>query len=247
MLLVDFFVIIKSEYLKGKHDFKNEIINEVQEALNANYNDINTAFNFFISQESSTNQQEKKLTFSGFQKGIQALLPSRFDKNELNLLWKTFSENSSSINVNRFQQLFDKQKFTGAQYVTKYFFSLSLNNNLNRTQNFGKTNKVTNFTDKFIPGNTYNTENISKEERQRKLFDKLRQILLASNIPIEKFFKEMDVDKSGDVSNLEFINAIRKLNLGLNLKEIEDLIMYVDSNQDGKISFQEFIRKFAPQ
>lgn len=106
---------------------------------------------------------------------------------------------------------------------------------------------MTNFTDKFIPGNTYNTENISKEERQRKLFDKLRQILLASNIPIEKFFKEMDVDKSGDVSNLEFINAIRKLNLGLNLKEIEDLIMYVDSNQDGKISFQEFIRKFAPQ
>jgi len=57
----------------------------------------------------------------------------------------------------------------------------------------------------------------------------------------------MDVDRSGDVSNLEFINAIRKLNLGLNLKEIEDLIMYCDSNQDGKISFNEFIRKFAPQ
>lgn len=106
---------------------------------------------------------------------------------------------------------------------------------------------MTNFTDKFIPGNTQNIELISKEERQKKLFDKLRQVILASNIPVEKFFKEMDVDGSGDVSNLEFINAMRKLNLGLNLKEMEDLIMYCDSNQDGKISFNEFIRRFAPQ
>jgi len=40
----------------------------------------------------------------------------------------------------------------------------------------------------------------------------------------------MDTDGSGEVSNLEFINAIRGLNLGLNLKEIEELLLYVDSN-----------------
>jgi len=79
------------------------------------------------------------------------------------------------------------------------------------------------------------------------VFDKLRQILLASNIPIEKFFSNIDADRSGEVSNLEFINGIKSLNLGLNLQEIEDLLMYCDSNQDGKISFQEFVRKFAPQ
>jgi len=106
---------------------------------------------------------------------------------------------------------------------------------------------VDNYTDKFVPGNIAIIDNTSKEEKQRKLFDKVRQIILASNIPVEKFFKDMDIDKSGDISNLEFINAIRKLNLGLNLKEIEELILYCDSNQDGKISFQEFIRKFAPQ
>ena len=90
-------------------------------------------------------------------------------------------------------------------------------------------------------------QKISKEEKQKKVFDKLRQILLASNIPIEKFFSKIDTDKSGEISNLEFINAIKGLNLGLNLQEIEDLLMYCDSNQDGKISFQEFIRKFSPQ
>lgn len=82
---------------------------------------------------------------------------------------------------------------------------------------------------------------------QEKIFEKLRQILLASNTPVEKFFAAVDVDKSGDISNLEFINALKRLNLGLHLIEIEDLLLYCDSNHDGKISFQEFMRKFTPQ
>ncbi len=86
-----------------------------------------------------------------------------------------------------------------------------------------------------------------KEDMQKKLFDKLRQILLASNISVEKFFSSIDVDKSNDISNLEFINAIKSLNLGLNLTEIEDLLLYCDENHDGKINFQEFVKKFAPQ
>ena len=88
---------------------------------------------------------------------------------------------------------------------------------------------------------------ISKEDKQRKVFDKLRQILMASNISVEAFFAKVDTDRSGELSNLEFINAIKNLNLGLNLTEIEDLLMYCDSNQDGKISFHEFVKKFAPQ
>lgn len=88
---------------------------------------------------------------------------------------------------------------------------------------------------------------LSKEEKQRKLFDKVRQVLLASNIPVEHFFRELDTDNNGSLSNLEFINGIRKLNLGLSLSEIEELVLYVDTNNDGKISFQEFIRRFVPQ
>lgn len=110
------------------------------------------------------------------------------------------------------------------------------------------TRKTNNFTDKFNPASTAKVEvHVSKEEKQKKLFDKLRQIILASNTPVEKFFKSIDTDGSGQVSNLEFINAIRGLNIGLNLKEIEDLIMYCDTNGDGMISFQEFVQKFAPE
>jgi Ca2+-binding EF-hand superfamily protein len=71
--------------------------------------------------------------------------------------------------------------------------------------------------------------------------------LHASNTSVEQFFKQIDTDGSGEVSNLEFINALRSLNLGLNLKEMEELLLYCDTNRDGKISFQEFASKFAPR
>jgi len=94
---------------------------------------------------------------------------------------------------------------------------------------------------------TLQPNNISKEEFQAKVFEKVRQILHASNTTVEQFFKKIDTDGSGEVSNLEFINALRSLNLGLSLKEIEELLMYCDTNKDGKISFHEFASKFAPR
>jgi len=38
----------------------------------------------------------------------------------------------------------------------------------------------------------------------------------------------MDTGNTGDVNNLEFINAVKKLKLGLTLKEIEELVAYID-------------------
>jgi len=71
-----------------------------------------------MSQELETNSQEKKMTFSGFQKGIQAILPLRFDKNDLEFLWEKISENSSSVNFTKFQQVFGNNQFAGTQYVS---------------------------------------------------------------------------------------------------------------------------------
>jgi len=43
------------------------------------------------------------------------------------------------------------------------------------------------------------------------------------------------------------VNAIRALNLGLSQKEIEEILMYCDHNAEGKITFSEFVSKFAPR
>jgi Ca2+-binding EF-hand superfamily protein len=47
------------------------------------------------------------------------------------------------------------------------------------------------------------------------------------------------------VSQLEFRNAIRKLNLGLSSREIDQLLNKIDTNSDGKISYPEFAAHFS--
>ena len=54
----------------------------------------------------------------------------------------------------------------------------------------------------------------------------------------------MDTDNSGKLSAIEFRNAMRKLQLGLTAREIDDLLLRVDTNNDGQIDWAEFCVKF---
>lgn len=94
--------------------------------------------------------------------------------------------------------------------------------------------------------NALREEAKSKNDWQEKVVDRMRHMLAASNIPLEEFVRSIDTDGDGDISNLEFVNAMRKLNLGLSLKEIDELLMYFDKNQDGKITFDEMLSRLKP-
>ena len=76
------------------------------------------------------------------------------------------------------------------------------------------------------------------------MFEKLRQIIRSSAKSFEEIFREFDEDKNGYISQVEFRNAIRKLNLGLTSREIDQLMVKIDTNQDGKIDWKEFTAKF---
>lgn len=52
------------------------------------------------------------------------------------------------------------------------------------------------------------------------------------------------MDKNGKLSQVEFVHAIRKLNLGLTAKEIDKIFARIDASQDGKIDYNEFMAKF---
>ena len=76
------------------------------------------------------------------------------------------------------------------------------------------------------------------------IMEKLRQIIKTSSQNINDIFREFDEDGNGFISQVEFRNAIRKLNLGLTSREVDKLMLRIDSNQDGKIDYQEFMSKF---
>lgn len=102
----------------GAYSFKNQVISEVQEALNANYNDIQSAFESFLSHEQEINKSAKDITFQGFYKAINSLIPNRFDTNEIDFMWKKCSGGAEVVGLAKFQNGFDNKKFTGSRYVS---------------------------------------------------------------------------------------------------------------------------------
>ena len=75
--------------------------------------------------------------------------------------------------------------------------------------------------------------------------EKLKIIIKASPLNIKEMFSQMDTDKSGKLTAQEFRNGIRKLGIGLKSREIDQIILRVDTNQDGLINYKEFIAKFS--
>lgn len=84
-------------------------------------------------------------------------------------------------------------------------------------------------------------------EGQKGITERVKQILVASKIPLEEFFKQIGSERDGTISNLEFINAFRKLNLGVSLSEINQILMRLDQNQDGRVAYADLLRIFKTE
>ena len=67
----------------------------------------------------------------------------------------------------------------------------------------------------------------------------------ASDQSLEMIFKSYDKDGGGDISNLEFKQAFRKLGIGLTSKEIDTLVNTCDESGDGCVNWHEFSKKFT--
>lgn len=54
-------------------------------------------------------------------------------------------------------------------------------------------------------------------------------------------FRKADTDGSGELSMAEFRQTLKEADLGLTRREVNALMMNVDKNQDGSISYEEFV------
>ena len=66
-----------------------------------------------------------------------------------------------------------------------------------------------------------------------------------SHKSLEEVFRLLDTDDHGVVTNLEFKEAIRKLNIGLTSKDIDCLINYIEPDANQRINWKNFIKKFT--
>jgi EF-hand domain pair len=168
-------------------------------------------------------QEEKKfINYPEFEQATSSLTADRFKKNEIQNLWKFLTEGGKAHSLDKYQfrSHFDNLRYSGNSTV--------------RTLKSAPVGART----------TIYTQSSSSSTWNEDIFEKLRQIIRSSASSFEDIFKDFDSDGNGYISQVEFRNALRKLNLGVTSREIDKLLQKIDSNQDGKIDWKEFIAKF---
>lgn len=74
---------------------------------------------------------------------------------------------------------------------------------------------------------------------------RLQSMITVSNNKLDHIFSEIDTNASGHVSVFEFRKALRKLNLGLTAREIDNIITRTDANNNGIINWKDFNAQFT--
>jgi hypothetical protein len=69
-------------------------------------------------------------------------------------------------------------------------------------------------------------------------------VVKSSGKSLDLIFSQIDTDGSGLISPKEFHKAMKLVSLGLTDQEIEKIRNRCDANNDGLISYSEFIAKF---
>jgi hypothetical protein len=147
---------------------------------------------------------------------------SRYNKSEIESLWKHVTENGKYLTIDKyiFRSHFDNIPYSGYSTVKEVKSA--------------------------IPGARTTIVSVSSSSSQWEtdIIEKLRQIIKSSSLKFEDVFKKFDEDGNGFISQVEFRNAIRKFNLGLSSREIDKIMMKIDTNADGKIDWKEFVNMF---
>merc|ERR1712072_707476 len=58
---------------------------------------------------------------------------------------------------------------------------------------------------------------------------------------VSQIFERIDADGSGTLSKQEFISALTSMELGLTRREVNTIMFQIDQDQDGNISYREFV------
>lgn len=75
------------------------------------------------------------------------------------------------------------------------------------------------------------------------LLDRIRRYLRNSNKNIVQMFREYDPDDTGRITNLEFRQVIRSLNMGLTLQDIDILSALLEMDQNSMVNWRDFAKR----
>ena len=95
------------------------MLSEIQNVIYTNFNDIHSAFLYFVKHEKKGNglstssllSKFQSLTYENFAESINSLLPKRFTSADISFVWKKLTKGAQTLNYSAFCELFESNKF----------------------------------------------------------------------------------------------------------------------------------------
>jgi len=189
----------------------------------SNFTSPHDAFIFFSQHGPNSNA----INFDCFGRSLDSLLPNRFSGSGKKKLWNTLTGNSVIMERRHFISLFEGDHFNGSVSLVP--------KSMRRSQTQAPRPRT---------GKTYTTKLASIEPSNTDVISIVREFINASKLTIKQVFQKIDQSGTGTVTNLEFKEGIRKLQIGLTSRQIDELINCVDMNKDGRVDWIEFAGRF---
>ncbi|CAK76335.1 unnamed protein product (macronuclear) [Paramecium tetraurelia] len=210
--------LIESDWLNAfaQYNWQDQMIKEIQDALSTYFSSIQNAIHYFQMEHSHI------ITKESFYKALQALFPKRFVEGDIEILWNRVQKNGSLSN-HAFALIFGKggkiYEPTEGQQQQQLAIRPATQGGLSE-----------------LPLDERNQVNIS-------LLDKIRRFLRNSNKNLNELFKQYDLDNTGFITNLEFRQVIRSLNMGLTFQDIDILSAMLGTDRNSMVNWKEFSKK----
>ncbi|KAL4466773.1 hypothetical protein ABPG74_010370 [Tetrahymena malaccensis] len=205
------------------YDSTEMMIKEISEGIETQFSDAKEAFQTF-------SESGKDINFKQFCLQVFAQQPKRFKEEDLIKAWNRVAGSiGHTINFNDFKEVFfrkpnslQKAQKEGNTFVSPYASS----------QNKNKFNSTLS----LISYDNAQNSTLSVIERMKKL-------VKSSDKVLENLFEEHDKSNSGFVTNLEFRNVMKKLNIGLSIFDIDSVLNICESKSGALINWREFCNK----
>ncbi|CAK62279.1 unnamed protein product (macronuclear) [Paramecium tetraurelia] len=209
--------LVESDWLNAfaQYNWQDQMIKEIQDALSTYFSSIQNAIHYFQMEHSHV------ITKESFAKALQTLFPKRFVEGDIETLWTRVQKNGSLSN-HAFALIFGKG---GKAYELP-----------EGQQQLQHIRPMTQGGLSELPLDDRNQVNIS-------LLDKIRRFLRNSNKNISELFKQYDSDNTGFITNLEFRQVIRSLNMGLTFQDIDILSAMLDTDRNSMVNWRDFAKR----
>lgn len=212
--------------------YSNDELNvtELRDFLSESFKTPSDAWEYYINFGGNRSSYLDCETFS---KASKEMLSNRLDDNDLKKIWEKLQPTAQPMSKQRFVNLFISNEFTGSLKLSP-----------------GVVNKS--FRTRFLPATVSDFRRTDRKKAKITMVEpnlsdihsKLKCYLRTSPKTLLQVFGRYDPDNTGTISNLEFKEAIRSLNIGFKSREIDVLIKYIEPTRDNRINYFDFAHKF---